>query len=283
MSARRGTRGRAAVGLAAALAGGLILSACSSSKSTAPTTTTTAAGSATLPAITKAVEAYQRAQGIPKSQYQINSIAVSTVDPTWARFAVGPTVADKATFQGGYGYLDLRSGVWRVVGFGSAEVGCPLTGSTTPAAVTYVTVPPAVLAGFGDNCPPTPTSSTSTSSTSSTTSTTTATTTTTSATVSITRVVNAYESAQGIQPSQFVINGITVSSVDPTWAKFSIGPTAADQASFQGGYGFVHQSGGVWTVTGFGTAEVGCPPAAAGNVVVPAAVLAGFNLSCPPS
>jgi hypothetical protein len=36
-------------------------------------------------------------------------------------------------------------------------------------------------------------------------------------------------------------------------------------------------------VVGFGSAEVGCPPGAPGNAVVPAAVLAAFGLPCPTS
>ena len=56
----------------------------------------------------------------------------------------------------------------------------------------------------------------------------------------ITRAVRAYQSAQGLAPSSYVLTGVSVSTVDSTWAKFDVGPSAGDRASFQGGYGFVH-------------------------------------------
>ena len=58
--------------------------------------------------------------------------------------------------------------------------------------------------------------------------------------------------------------------------------TSTDQGTFQGGYGFLHLANGTWSVVGFGSAQVGCPPGAPGNMVVPAAVLGGFGLgTCP--
>jgi hypothetical protein len=80
-----------------------------------------------------------------------------------------------------------------------------------------------------------------------------------------------------------MITGSTVSSVDPSYVLFHIGPAAGYENTVQGGYGFVHGAGSSWTVIGFGSSEVGCPPGAAGNQVVPANVLTGFGLSCPPS
>ncbi|MGH9093426.1 MAG: hypothetical protein ACRDZR_18895 [Acidimicrobiales bacterium] len=95
-------------------------------------------------ALAAAVAAFQASQGVGASTYEITGTAVSGVDPTWARFSVGPTPASQDTFQGGYGFLHQAGGTWTVVGFGSAEVGCsPQSGG----------VPPAVLAGFGDSCP----------------------------------------------------------------------------------------------------------------------------------
>jgi len=272
-------RGGAVAGLLALVAFGGGLSACSSgSPSATPTTSTTpsTAANATLPDITHAVVAFQRSEGIAPSRYVISGINVSTVDPTWAKFSIGPSSTDRASFQGGYGFVHLGAGVWRVVGFGSAEVGCPLTGSTTPAAATYVSVPAAVLAAFGLPCPPAAPAHPSTTTTAAPTATTTA-----SPVGAVTTVVNAYQLGQGIQPAQYTITSVAISTVDPTWAKFSVGPTSADQASFQGGCGFAHQRGESWAVVGFGSAEVGCPPGAPGNEVVPAAVLAGFNLPCP--
>lgn len=95
--------------------------------------------------------------------------------------------------------------------------------------------------------------------------------------------VRAYESSMGVKPSQFMLTSLGVSGVDPAWAQFSIGPAASDVDTFQGGYGYLYRSGGVWSVVGFGSAQVGCPPAAPGNKVLPADVLAGFDKSCPPS
>ena len=275
-----GGKRRVAAGLVVALAVGVTLGACGSGSPSANSTTTTMAANSTLPDITKAVVAYQSSQGIPASRYLITGINVSTVDPTWARFAVGPSNTDRATFQGGYGFVHRSAGRWRVTGFGTAQVGCPLTGSTTPAAVTYVVVPPAVLAAFGLPCPspapPRPSTTTTTSAP--------ATTTTAASAVSaVTAAVNAYQASQGILPAQYTLTSVAISTVDPTWARWSVGPSSNDQATFQGGYGFAHQSGGTWTVVGFGSAEVGCPPGAAGNAVVPAPVLSGFNLTCPPT
>jgi hypothetical protein len=51
----------------------------------------------------------------------------------------------------------------------------------------------------------------------------------------------------------------------------------------QGGYGFVHSSAGAWSVVGFGSAEVGCPPGTAQTPVVPTPVQTGFGLTCPPA
>jgi len=272
-------RGGAVAGLLAVVV--VALGACSSGStsgtSTTSTTPTTAAN-ATLPDITHAVVAFQNSQGIALSHYVITAINVSTVDPTWAKFSIGPSSTDRASFQGGYGFVHLRAGGWRVVGFGSAEVGCPLTGSTTPAAATYVTVPAAVLAAFGLGCPPGVPAHRSTTTAAATGATTT---TTASPVAAVTAVVNAYQMGQGIEPAQYAIISVAISTVDPAGARFSVGPTGADQVSFQGGYGFAHHRGGSWAVVGFGSAEVGCPPGAPGNAVVPAAVLAGFNLWCP--
>jgi|GEM_PF-3539717 len=269
---------RPAAGMLGVLVAGVVLGACSSGPPSATTSTTMAANS-TLPDITKAVVTYQSSQGVARSRYLITGISVSTVDPNWARFAVGPTAADRASFQAGYGFVHLASGVWRVSGFGSAEVGCPLTGLTTPAAATYVPVPAAVLAAFGLPCPPeSPTGSTTTTTAGAPAPTATA----ASPVAAITTAVDAYQLGQGLQPGQYTITGISVSTVDPDWARFSVGPTPADRASFQGGYGFAHRSDGYWSVVGFGSAGVGCLPGAADNQVVPAPVLAGFDLSCTP-
>ncbi len=98
-----------------------------------------------------------------------------------------------------------------------------------------------------------------------------------------TAAINAYETTNGPKSGTWVITGSSASSVDPSYVLFHIGPAPGYESTVQGGYGFVHGSGSSWTVIGFGSSEVGCPPGAAGNQVVPTNVLTGFGLSCPPS
>jgi len=150
---------RTATLVIAALVGALTLGACSSSPSTSPgtgtSTTAPASTSTTSPkaAITAAIVTYSTAAGIEQGNYEITDIDVSSVDPTWAQFSIGPISTDQATFQGGYGFVHLDASGWRVTGIGTADVGCPLTPPTNASAVTYVMVPPAVLSGFGKSCP----------------------------------------------------------------------------------------------------------------------------------
>lgn len=95
--------------------------------------------------------------------------------------------------------------------------------------------------------------------------------------------INAYERTNGPAAGTWQITSTQVSSVDPSYVLFRIGPTAGHQDTVQGGYGFVHNQSGTWTVIGFGSAQVGCPPGSAQAPVVPTAVLTGFGLACPPS
>ena len=95
--------------------------------------------------------------------------------------------------------------------------------------------------------------------------------------------INAYETTNGPPAGTWQIASTQVSSVDPSYILFRIGPTPGNQDSVQGGYGFVHNQSGAWTVIGFGSAQVGCPPAGPQTPVVPTAVLTGFGLVCPPS
>jgi len=94
--------------------------------------------------------------------------------------------------------------------------------------------------------------------------------------------INAYESANGPAAGTWQITSTQVSAVDPTYVLFRIGPAPGYQNQVQGGYGFVHDEAGTWTVISFGSALVGCTPSSAQAPVVPAAVLSGFGLSCPP-
>ena len=94
-------------------------------------------------------------------------------------------------------------------------------------------------------------------------------------------VIDHFESVNGPPVGSWKVTALETSSVDPTYVLFRIGPTPGHQ--IQGGYGFAHESSGSWTVIGFGSAEVGCPPGASDNAVVPKAVLTGFSFTCPRS
>lgn len=91
--------------------------------------------------------------------------------------------------------------------------------------------------------------------------------------------ISHFESVDGPPVGSWQFTALESSSVDPNYVLFRIGPTTGHQV--QDGYGFAHESSGSWTVIGFGSAEVGCPPGAPGNAVVPRAVLIGFGLTCP--
>jgi hypothetical protein len=95
----------------------------------------------------------------------------------------------------------------------------------------------------------------------------------------LTAAVTAYESGKGVKASEYTINRLATSGVDPTWALFTLLP-ASGEVNFEAGYGFAHMTSGNWSVVDFGSSGVGCPPGATGNKVVPAKVLAGFFLSC---
>ena len=98
-----------------------------------------------------------------------------------------------------------------------------------------------------------------------------------------TAAINSYETANGPAAGTWQITSSQVSKVDPSYVYFQIGPTAGHETTVQGGYGFAHLQSGTWSVIGFGSAQVGCPPGAAGNAVVPSTVLAEFGFSCPPA
>jgi hypothetical protein len=111
------------------------------------------------------------------------------------------------------------------------------------------------------------------------TSTTTAPTTPTTSQVSvlsaITSAVVAFETGQGVASGQYLVQGVTLSTTDPSWAKFQVN-AAPSETTFQNAYGIAHDQGG-WTVTAVGTSGVGCSGAGA----APPAVLQALGLSCP--
>jgi hypothetical protein len=93
--------------------------------------------------------------------------------------------------------------------------------------------------------------------------------------------ITSYESTNGPAAGTWVMSSSQVSSVDPTYVLFRIGPAPGHEDNVQAGYGIAHSSGGTWSVIGFGSAQVGCPPGGPQTPVVPAAVLSGFGLTCP--
>lgn len=123
---------------------------------TTTTTSTTVAASTTMApsgtgvpaAATAAITAYEAAHGPTAGTWAITSSALSSVNPDYVLFRIGPASNSDVDVQPGYGILYLSGGTWTVIGFGSAEVGCPGT-SQTPV------VPTPVLSGFGLTCPTT--------------------------------------------------------------------------------------------------------------------------------
>jgi hypothetical protein len=247
--------------LIGALVGALALGACGSISTGTSSTTTTAPTTARA-----AVVVFLNDQGVEPTKYTITRASAAKANPAWAYFQVGPVRTDRDTFQAFYGFAHKTGGQWKVVGSGSSEVGCP------PGAPGNALVPAAVLAEFGLVCPTTTTAAATT---------TTSTTPTSAPQSDLTAAVVAFQTSQGIARSRYQINRLTVSTVQPTWAIFAVGPTTVTKATFQGGYGFLHLVNGSWVVVGFGSAEVGCPPGVAGNMVVPTAVISGFGQSCP--
>jgi hypothetical protein len=92
----------------------------------------------------------------------------------------------------------------------------------------------------------------------------------------ITAAVVAFETKQGVPSGQYLVQGVTLSTTDPTWAKFQVNAAPSSQTTFQSAYGIAHDQGG-WTVAAIGSSGVGCSGAGA----VPTSVLQDLGLSCP--
>jgi hypothetical protein len=95
--------------------------------------------------------------------------------------------------------------------------------------------------------------------------------------------ITAWETANGPAAGTWRISSAQVSTVEPSYVLFHVGPAAGYESRVQGGYGFAQESAGTWQVIGFGSAEVGCPGGGGSAPVVPVPVLIGFGLGCPPS
>jgi hypothetical protein len=80
-------------------------------------------------------------------------------------------------------------------------------------------------------------------------------------------------------PTVYQVKNVSTAASDATWGRFDTLPEPGQEGTYQGGSGLVHCAGGVWTVTDFGTAEVGCPGGAAAPP--PPAVAADLGIDCP--
>jgi hypothetical protein len=96
---------------------------------------------------TAAINRYETQNGPGVGKWVIGSSQVSKVNPKYVLFRIGPAKGFEDSVQGGYGFALDSGASWSVIGFGSAQVGCPMNGSH--AAV----VPSPVLAEFGLGCP----------------------------------------------------------------------------------------------------------------------------------
>ena len=92
--------------------------------------------------------------------------------------------------------------------------------------------------------------------------------------------IDAFEGKYGPASGTWKIAQVQRSTVDPDYVMFKIAPTTGSRSTVQNGYGFVHGQDAAWTVIGFGTFDVGCPPGGPTTPVVPTAVLNGFGVSC---
>ena len=93
--------------------------------------------------------------------------------------------------------------------------------------------------------------------------------------------INSYETQNGPGVGKWVTESAQVSTVNPTYVFFRIGPAKGFEDSVQGGYGFALDSGTSWSVIGFGSALVGCPESGSHAAVVPPAILTEFGFGCP--
>jgi peptidoglycan hydrolase-like protein with peptidoglycan-binding domain len=135
--------------LAAVAAGKKVCTTTTTTSTIAAASTTTAPSGTGVPAAaTAAITAYETAHGPTAGTWAITSSALSSVNPNYVLFRIGPASNTDVDVQPGYGIVYLSGRTWTVIGFGSAEVGCPGT-SQTPV------VPTPVLSGFGLTCPTT--------------------------------------------------------------------------------------------------------------------------------
>ena len=85
---------------------------------------------------------YEDRRGFPSGHYVIRGVALSTTDPTWAKFQLNAAPSSQTTFQSAYGIAHDQGG-WTVTAIGSSGVGCSGAGA----------VPTSVLQDLGLSCP----------------------------------------------------------------------------------------------------------------------------------
>jgi hypothetical protein len=142
-----------AVIVAIAAVAGFALGRHSTSNGTASTpshavTPANPAGSSVPTGATTAINRYETQNGPGVGKWVIASSEVSKVNPKYVFFTIGPAKGFEDSVQGGYGFALDSGASWKVIGFGSAMVGCPTGGSGDAV------VPSAVLKEFGFGCPP---------------------------------------------------------------------------------------------------------------------------------
>lgn len=82
-----------------------------------------------------------------------------------------------------------------------------------------------------------------------------------------------------LNPTQYRVDNVSLARSDPTWGRFDALPAPGQESVYQGGSGIVRCSADAWSVTDFGTSEVGCP---GGSVAPPPdAVRADLGIECP--
>jgi hypothetical protein len=106
------------------------------------------AGSSVPSGATAAINRYETQNGPGAGKWVIASSQVSKVNPKYVFFTIGPAKGFENSVQGGYGFALDSGASWKVIGFGSAMVGCPTSGSHDAV------VPSTVLKEFGFACPP---------------------------------------------------------------------------------------------------------------------------------
>jgi ABC-type glycerol-3-phosphate transport system substrate-binding protein len=80
-------------------------------------------------------------------------------------------------------------------------------------------------------------------------------------------------------PTQYNVDNVSLARSDPTWGRFDALPVPGQEGVYQGGFGIVHCANDAWSVTDFGTSEVGCP---GGSVAPPPdTVRVDLGIQCP--